>query len=203
MKLPVGISIPLICCAFGAEASDFELTEFGQVLTQSSVTIEDEIAAAGYLADYFDEMNRLVPNISPKEQEWLDAELASGNMNKVAYALGRTEGCFGLYKKIAGDLTNVLRAIANSDAKKLAARTGDAPEDLLWAIMLAKLTNPITTDVLNCPSRFLDDVSPFNPISNMQSDESDSSIVLMVASQVLQKFIVEDERIASRPVADH
>lgn len=176
-----------------APNSSPELTAFGKILVKDEVTLEEEINAAGYLSRYLSAINEKIPKPAPSDIDWFETEVSSGNSDRFVFALGRPEGCFAAYKKTSEKLIKYLDLIASLDPAKLLQSRSHAFEDRGWLLVLGELSNPINSDILNCPSKFLPNVKKFNPVST--SDTSDGDIAIRVISyMILQKFVLDDAR---------
>lgn len=186
----------LMAAIFGMAASDqsdTELTPFGKILFKDHLTLADEVFAASKLRSYLFANSEKIPTASPDENDWFNAELSSGDMTRLAFALSRPEGCFAAYKNTTSELIEYLDLIAQLSPQKLSLVNDRAPEDKIWIYILTKLSNPIVSDILNCPSKHLANVKEFDPMHKIEA--ADGDIVLrLVVHLILKKFILEDSR---------
>ena len=182
----------------GASPPDPELTPFGRILLAKKPSLADEVRAAGLLADYLSVANGRVPDPTAGDLVWANAQISSGSFEQ---ALRRPEGCFALYKKINARLREKVTAIAAFDPKKLSLLQDKAPEDTLWIMLAADLSNPLTMDVLDCPSRYINNVRLFNPISDANVGAGTANISnIMITSSVLNNFVLNDSRFLAQQV---
>lgn len=170
-----------------------DLSYFGVVLNKDRVTVEDEIRAASDLSDYIDAINEVVPTPEPDDISWFRAELSSRNLERVGHALSKPEGCFAAYKETSAELIKYLDLIASLDPQKLSLVNDRAPEDKIWIWVVAKLSNPLVSDILNCPSKHLTGVSQFDPVNRIETRDGDL-VIRVVIHAILTKFVLEDAR---------
>lgn len=99
MKIIFAMTRLFVICSVGswlalntgiASANESEWKRF---MFQNHRTVADRAAFASYISNQLkvDEFEQVIPKLSPKEEEWLDGELASGNGQRVIAAINSLE----------------------------------------------------------------------------------------------------------------